>query len=280
MQSTNSHHALGGSNRKFYWNSIENYFEPIVYDANPDISRDFSTTTTSKIRYPVSAFYDEAIKNLNQKLSSINNKSLKNQISYLGLSLSEDSINKKINKIKENLKLISQNYNKIKQEGLTLHNQYKYKENILEQFNKNLKEIDPQAYLIKNENDKLLKCEIYFENCQFYNISKTNLIKLLEGELEIKNINYQYVGNDIDLKNLSQKENYLSLKFLNSTIFYEEGIKIEADQNKNEIIINQEEIGSRAFILNGDLKDTSITFNGVETFNNEKPRNYQLMPRV
>ena len=65
------------------------------------ISRDFSTTTTSKIRYPVSAFYDEAIKNLNQKFS-INNKSSKNQISYLGLSLSEDSINKKINKIKEN----------------------------------------------------------------------------------------------------------------------------------------------------------------------------------
>ena len=55
--------------------------------------------------------------------------------------------------------------------------------------------------------------------------------------MEIKNINYQYVGNDIDLKNLSQKENYLSLKFLNSTIFYEEGIKIEADQNKMKIII-------------------------------------------
>ena len=35
-------------------------------------------------------------------------------------------------------------------------------------------------------------------------------------------------------------------------------------------------MGSRAFILNGDLKDTSITFNGVETFNNEKPRNYPI----
>ena len=36
------------TNRKFYWNSFENYFEPILYDANPDISLNFSTTTTAE----------------------------------------------------------------------------------------------------------------------------------------------------------------------------------------------------------------------------------------
>ena len=54
-----------------YWNSIENYFEPIVYDANPDIGRGFSTTTTSIIRHPISKFYEEASQILDEKLSGL-----------------------------------------------------------------------------------------------------------------------------------------------------------------------------------------------------------------
>ena len=56
MQSTNSHHALSASNRKFYWNSIENYFEPIVYDANPDIDREFSQRQHQKFVFPFQCF--------------------------------------------------------------------------------------------------------------------------------------------------------------------------------------------------------------------------------
>ena len=51
MQSTNSHHALSASNRKFYWNSIENYFEPINYDSNANINNDISIGI---LRYPFS----------------------------------------------------------------------------------------------------------------------------------------------------------------------------------------------------------------------------------
>ena len=48
MQATNSQHALGPDARKFYWNSFENYYEPINYDANPGIDQDIPTTTTQK----------------------------------------------------------------------------------------------------------------------------------------------------------------------------------------------------------------------------------------
>ena len=37
IQSTNSQHGLAANNRKFFWNSIENYYEPINYDSNPNI---------------------------------------------------------------------------------------------------------------------------------------------------------------------------------------------------------------------------------------------------
>jgi len=276
MQSTNSHHALGGSNRKFYWNSIENYFEPIAYDANPDISRNFSTTTTLSARYPFSIFYDEAIKKLNEELSNINTRKLKNDLSFLGIIMPEEAVKEKINKIKVNLDFINQNYNKVKNQDLALHNQYKYKENILEHFNKNLKEVDPKALLIKRNNSDLFKCEIYLKNCELFDISESDLIKLLEGELVIKNTNYQYVGQNLDLNALSQKGNYYSKKFLNSTIFYEKGIVLEADQIKNEIIINQKEVGARVYILNGNLIDTAIFFNGVENFANIEPQNYPI----
>ena len=39
MQATNSQHALGPDARKFYWNAVENLFEPINYDANEPIEK-------------------------------------------------------------------------------------------------------------------------------------------------------------------------------------------------------------------------------------------------
>ena len=69
MQSTNSQHALSSSNRKFYWNSIEHYFEPIVYDANPNIDLNFSTTTTTISRLPVTRHLNDAFNKLNNIVS-------------------------------------------------------------------------------------------------------------------------------------------------------------------------------------------------------------------
>ena len=63
MQSTNSHHALSASNRKFYWNSIENYYEPVNYDANPDIDRENPTTTTALYRLPVNDYFKDSFLN-------------------------------------------------------------------------------------------------------------------------------------------------------------------------------------------------------------------------
>ena len=37
MQATNSQHGLAANNRKFYWNPIKNFFEPITYDSNINI---------------------------------------------------------------------------------------------------------------------------------------------------------------------------------------------------------------------------------------------------
>ena len=51
LQSTNSYHGLASNNRKFYWNSFDSYFEPINYDANPNIDADLSL---GNFRLPIS----------------------------------------------------------------------------------------------------------------------------------------------------------------------------------------------------------------------------------
>ena len=74
MQSTNSQHALSSSNRKFYWNSIENYFEPINYDSNPDIDGFSPSTTTVIYRLPMSENFFEAFSELEKKLNTLDIK--------------------------------------------------------------------------------------------------------------------------------------------------------------------------------------------------------------
>ena len=276
MQSTNSHHALSASNRKFYWNSIENFFEPIMYDANPNIDMDFSSTTTAKIRFPISNYYDVSFENLDQKLSNIDIKKLYNYVNYNGLSLSENEIRRKLKKIRNNLKIIKKNFKKNIDQEKIKYNTYKYKKNILENFNKNIKEINPKTILVKKDNNAFYKCEIYLENCVIYDILDNDLIQLLEGELIKKKINYQFIGQNTDLNYLSLKQDKNIQNFLKTTIFFDKGIDLEVDQNKNIITINQKDIGARAYIINGSLEDTTIIFNGVGVSKDVVPPNYPI----
>ncbi len=275
LQATNSHHALSATNRKFYWNSLESFYEPILYDSNPDIDLDFSTTTTKLTRLPISTYYEESFKNLKNNLQNINVNILINQLKISGLNLNKKEINSKIDKILINLKNIENNYLKETKKEVILHNNFKPVENILNNFNKNLREIHPKAYLIQHDNeDKLFKCKIYLEDCEFYNITEGDLVNLLEGELEINDIHYQYLGKNIDIKNLKLGEKYKFKKFLGSTIFFEDGIDVSFDKENNILSIDQNKVGSRAYIINSNLENISIIFKGTDITKS----NYNLPP--
>ena len=69
MQATNSTHGLAANNRKFYWNSIENYFEPINYDSNANINNDISIGI---LRYPFSKNLFTAFDELEIKIRNLN----------------------------------------------------------------------------------------------------------------------------------------------------------------------------------------------------------------
>ena len=278
LQSTNSQHALSASNRKFYWNSFENYFEPILYDANPDIDLDFSTTTSVKTRLPISKYFDQSFNELEQKLFKIDIEKLLNKTMISGLDLTKEELKKKLNKIENNLKRIKENFTITKNKEIILHNSFKPVEDILNIFNKNLNEIAPKTFLIQLKEDELVKCEIYLKNCQKLEISNIDLVNLLEGELKIKNIQHQFIGENLDLDYLNYKNEYNSQKFKNSTIFYDEGIEIEKDLENNTLNINQKKIGSRAYFIGGELKNVTIIFNGINDTKSKHMNKSKFLP--
>ena len=222
MLSTNSHHALSVNNRKFFWNSIENYFEPINYDANPSIDRNFPTTTTVKYRFPISNYIEEAFIKLENNLTNIDLDKLHSQIVLSGSDLSKSDLNKKLDKILLNLETLKEDYlHKIDKKKIK-YNQFKPVNNILNKFNKTVNEIDPNSYLIKFNAEKKLfeKCNNLFEECTIITFNNEELSTLLEGELKLEDTNYQFVGTDFNIeKRLKNNQNRFSSKNLGSTKF-------------------------------------------------------------
>ena len=285
MQATNSQHGLVVPNRKFYWNSIENYYEPINYDSNPEIDLYAPTTTGSMPRLPVSKSYLNSINFLSEQLVNINIETLHQQINNSGLNMSKERLIKKIDKIRLNLSRIKDNYlNSISSE-LVLYNSYKNIEDVFFNFNKSLQEIDPDAYIvIKNiDENNFYRCKIYFKNCEKYKIKKNNISKLLEGELKIKNKNYQYVGTNINIDQFKNERQYNLKKFLDSNIYYENNVDVKINIDNRIIDIIQKKEGAKVFIINGLLEDIQINYQGIninkfsnENSNLDNPSNYPI----
>ena len=205
MQATNSQHSLSVSNRKFYWNFKENYFEPINYDSNILINESSPTTTTVPFRLPISKEFYNAFNILETKLNNLDLDKINDRLNISGAVLSKDDLKNKINKVISNLSVIKKAYLGIDQE-LVNHNELKSIDNeILNKFNDTLNEINPDIYLVKHDinSGKLQRCKIYLRTCEDYYFSNDNLADLLGGELVLNKKTYQYLGKNLKLNNIN-----------------------------------------------------------------------------
>ena len=261
MQATNSTHGLAANNRKFYWNSIENYFEPINYDSNANINNDISKGT---LRYPFSKNLFTAFNELEIKIKNLNQKQILENLILSGLDFTDDQLKKKINKILFNLDKLKDNYLNHTSQMMVKHNETKLLNNVLQKFHKNLKESHPDTFLIKsNLNLKnFQKCEIFLENCLDINLSSIELTSLLEGELSKDDSFYQYLGGDFDFKKSINLNTLKKRNYKKTSIYYENGVDIFVDEINNNIEINQNKSGAKIFFINGELNKVNIIFNG------------------
>ena len=86
---------------KFYWNAIENYFEPIYYDGEFNIQKN-----PKKLNFPLSFNYLDSITQIRKDLKNLDLKKIVSQISFRGVNINENIVKKKISKMIKNLNLI------------------------------------------------------------------------------------------------------------------------------------------------------------------------------
>jgi len=260
IQSVNGHHGLAINNRKFYWNSIENYFEPINYDSNANISLGIQT---GQVRLPISDEFLKSFSSLKNKISDLEIKKLSNNLKISGLKINKKKIKKKLKQIITNINQLDKNYSKL-DKNLIKHNKFKVNDKMIHNYTESIKNLDIDIMLVRYDLDKkkFNKCENFLENCVFFDLSNKNLSYLLEGDLNIGNYMYQYLGKNLDFENFSKNNFNNSLKIKNTHVYYDDGIEVNYDKLNNEIMITQKIVGTKIVFLNGELNETKIFYKG------------------
>ena len=274
MIATNSHHGLAHSNRKFYWNSIEGYYEPINYDSNPDFN-----AKHGPIRHPITSQFEKTFNDLEKKLNNIDLKKIKKNLEISGVKFKEKNLKNKINKIISNISSVRKNFKNEDVENTDYKSLYAKETKLLKIFKESLSETHPGIYLVKHKNEEgyLEKCKISENSCNEISLSKNEYEDLLEGELVISGEEYQYLGKNINIKNIIDYKNFNLKKYGNAKIYYDNNTEVELDTNLKSLNIKQKKLGARIYIIGGFLKDLKIEFQGFQNKLTEgQPSNYPI----
>ena len=261
IEAVNGDHGLAVNNRKFFWNSIENYFEPINYDSNANISLDIPP---GRVRLPISNQFLYSFPSLKNKLKNLDEKSLKNKLVLSGLQINKNDIRNKIQKIIKNINQLEKNYSSLDKKIIE-HNKFKTIEKIPNNFYENIKKSNIDIALIKYNPDQkeFNKCKNYLENCEFLNISNETLSLLLEGDLSEGNKSFQFLGDNLNFNKFSNNNFENSIFYEGTKILFDEGVEIKIDELNNNIEIKQKIPQSKILFLNGKLSNKNIIYFGA-----------------
>lgn len=263
--SANGNHSLYVHNRKFYWNTIENFFEPIYYDGEFDLSK-----KPTKLNFPLSTNFLNGVVKLEKGLSNINIENFIFKLNNKGINMSKKTVKKKINILIQNLKIIEKLYLSKEIKKIDYVNFFNQNENLLKQFKSDLikNEINMNLlYLVDQQNDRTIfnVCKNNdFNECSYEVFSQQKIRNILESELNKGNINYKYIGS------LDKPKNYFKKTILNNDVFenvlfyFNDAIEYNYDPQNNLFEINQIDEHGRAFFSYGKIKDVKINFLGFK----------------
>ena len=266
LLAANGQHGLYVHNRKFYWNSIENYFEPIYYDGEFNLEKKIEN-----LHFPLSLDYEKSIDATIDLVNSLDKKKILKNINSKNVILSEKKLDKKINNLNENLILIKKLFNEKNKNNLTYNLESYKSKDLFENYLENLKKQKIKFKLAVYNHDKNLDfsriqiCENNIENCEQDLALDLNMKRdLLEGKLKINGFDYQFIKSQ---NNIFEKYEKLSLNdnnFIDVIFIYNNGIVFNYEKENKKFIINQKNSKGRAFFIGGKIKNLKIEFNGKE----------------
>ena len=207
IQSTNSEHALAAINRQFYWNPIENYFEPINYDSNIQLDIE-----PDQIRFPITNETEKAFKSLEKILEDIDINNLHNSLLNTGMNFSVKSINGKLKLIKKNLQVLKKHYNNLDKDLISYNQNKKIEISDWENYYQSLKNIDPNIHVVrhlkeKSEISNFEGCKVETLSCEKLSLNNELFTDLIGGNLNINNKEYQYLGKNAYKVNFINEKN-------------------------------------------------------------------------
>lgn len=259
MLSMNGMHALRPHNRKFFFNSFKNYFEPIYYDGDVDFSKTANVNLVKLLNFPkeykffgISRLQDlEFYYNLKKeyKLRVINYDETDNKLFdkyYQQFLANAKNIQKTIND--QNSLIESKN---------NLNN---FRNTFLERNSK----FNLENFIIRSL--EIIKNDVYID-LEDGKSFKTNLIGLARilSRKRIDNKRFLFLPDDFQIKN---NENLIIKKLnkIDSEIIYPENmkVKIEDKNNKYKLIFTQSYPNQSVLMNGGKLNDVEIIFKGVK----------------
>lgn len=249
-------HSLMPSNRQFYWNSFEHFFEPVSYDGNFKINNN-----QNNLIEPLSRYFFDTFDAFEKIIENLDVVKLNQSINDNGQKQSLQKTREKVINLKENVDILKIKFINKKEKKLFLED---HGQASLKDYLKNTKKIGNDIQVIKINKDNEFEACSDFQSCEIITLSKEELRNLLRAELVVKNKPYQFVGKIHADKGLINDLNFKFKKYKNSNILHDDNIKILINEDLNEIDIFQSKDDAKIIFLNGNLENTKINFNGVK----------------
>jgi inorganic pyrophosphatase len=269
LHAAGADHGLLPHNRKFYWNSAMNFFEPIYYDGTLDFNKDIINQAFSEnmwLPYHGNLLQDHDL--LIKKLQIINIDKLYKKLEIKNIGINKSLLEKKINTLIKNIIKSYENIQKTDQELVRFNKDISFKDIYKSNFIKNLKTNNFSSKFVKilsQDKDIIILeiCGVINNICEnkvynFYNLDdRTELRKIIESNFENENFFYE-----IDPIVKTQKSNIKIKKIQNTDLIYSDNVEINYDDKNNVLNIIQKKEGSRVFFKHGKLTDIKINFIG------------------
>ena len=278
-------HGLYTHNRKFYWNSFDNYFEPIYYDGSPDLNKRTENFGWSTFYWlPIHGNILADLNTLIKKLDELDYDKMLKNLNKNGLDFSYNQLENKILKLKSNIKDVENKINNTNIEVIDFNKKLFYKRELWDNFINNFRNLNLNVeFILSNNKSKNIdnfdnqinfsKCKNNFTTCENLNLNIHNpsdrkiLRELLEAKLTIDDYYYQFTSKD--LNNFLDHNNYKKVQILDSEFYFGDGIEFELNKENNVLNIYQKKLGARAYFYKGNLQEIRINFHGFinpETF--------------
>jgi len=265
MYAVGARHGMSPHNRKFHWNSLGEYFEPVYYDGDIEIEQAANQMKMFNDKnYDFTIIELANVEKAQRKIKNLEKDVLYNKFLESGGKLSKDEVELFFKKLSNNL-IILQEYvsNKNfapKDIRSTMLNNYFDGLRKTKTKTKNLKVVYNSIYLDEN----YLLCNIEDNECEKINLQKDEISKLISDELVKDNTIYQYIGIKENLDKENQDNYYKKLRIKNTDFYYDENIVIEYNKDQNNLNIFQKSPFARAYFINGELDTININFIGLE----------------